>query len=521
MVIAVSSVALSTVRAQDKPNILFIAVDDLKPLLNSYGQSFMHTPHIDALANNGVLFTNAHCQQAVCGPSRASLLTGMRPDYTGVWDLKTRMRDINPDILSLPQYFKENGYTSVAIGKLYDPRCIDKDYDTPSWSIPYSISSSYNYPREYGPMAISRYAGKESKEIVEKLKQEAIESGVKDINQYIKERYKPSTECVDLPDDAYLDGQVCNNALEYMEELSEQDDPFFLAIGFHRPHLPFAVPKKYWDLYDRNKVQLAEYQEAVKDGVDIAYHNHGELSSFTDIPTVESVSDIFSNLLPEDKQRELIHGYYASVSFIDTQVGRITKRLKELGLDENTIIVLWGDHGWHLGDHALWHKHTNFEQATRVPFIISYPAIEKGEYNHPVEFVDIFPTLCDASGLEIPTHLQGESLVPALEDLNFMVKEYAVSQFDRGHNHGYSLRNDRYRFTIWMKDDYRSFMPFDKEGILDCELYDYQEDPRETQNLYRSEQHHEIVKQMLGYFKEYVGRQNIEITDSGSKLNNK
>jgi len=504
--------------AQDRPNVLFIAVDDLKPLLNSYGQDFMHTPHIDKLAGKGVLFSNAHCQQAVCGPSRASLLTGMRPDYTGVWDLKTRMRDINPEILAMPQYFKNNGYTTVAIGKIYDPRCVGRQYDEASWSVPYSVSSEYTYPEEYGEPALSYYAREESKVIVDKLTIEAREAGAGNIHKYVSERYKPSTECADFPDDAYMDGQICNNALGYLDELSEQDDPFFLAVGFKRPHLPFAAPKKYWDLYERDEVQLAAYQKPVIDGVDIAYHKHGELQSYSDIPRLESFSDIFSNLLSQDKQRELIHGYYASVSFIDAQVGKIMMRLKKLGLDENTIVILWGDHGWHLGDHALWCKHSNFEQATRVPFIISYPGIEQGAYNHPVEFVDIFPTLCDASGLKIPSHLQGQSLVPALKDLDYSVKEYAVSQFDRGPTHGYSLRDDRYRLTIWMKNNYRTFMPYDKELVLDCELYDYQEDPNETQNLFRSKQHQDIADRILGHFQEFISKQNRELADAGSKI---
>ncbi|MCF8380585.1 MAG: sulfatase [Bacteroidales bacterium] len=510
-----------SLNSQDKKNVLFIAVDDLKPLINSYGSDFMHTPNIDMLAEKGVLFTNAHCQQAVCGPSRASLLTGMRPDYTGVWDLKTRMRDINPDILALPQYFRQNGYASVAVGKIYDPRSVAEEYDFQSWSIPYSESSTYVYPEEYGEPALSFYAKAESKEIVKKLTQEARSTGADNVHTYVSERYKPSTECADVPDEAYMDGQICNNALGYMKELAGKDEPFFLAVGFKRPHLPFAAPKKYWDLYDRDKVQLAEYQKPVKDGVSIAYHNHGELQSYSDIPVLESFSDIFSNLLTEEKQRELIHGYYASISFIDAQIGKLLSQLKELGLEENTIIVLWGDHGWHLGDHALWCKHTNFEQATRVPFIISSPGSKQGEYHYPVEFVDIFPTLCDANGLEIPAQLQGASLVPALKNLNHKVKEYAVSQFDRGPNHGYSLRNDRYRLTIWMQNNYRTFMPFDEKLVLDCELYDYVADPNETINLYRSVQHKDITEQMFSYFKEFVLRQNAELENSGSIANNK
>ncbi len=502
---------------KEKPqNILFISIDDLKPLLGSYGYSQMATPNIDKLAGQGVLFENVHCQQAVCGPSRASLMTGMRPDFTGVWDLRTRMRNVNSNILAMPEYFKQQGYTTVAMGKIYDPRCVDKKYDEPSWSIPYAKSSKYTYPKEWGEPALSYYVSPEAKKRVAKLEQEAIEKGIKNSHSYISKVFKPSVECYDAPDEAYMDGQIRNNALTYMENLAKDDKPFFLAVGFKRPHLPFAAPKIYWDLYKREDIKLAEYQKAVKDGVDIAYHNHGELLSYTDIPPLESFSDIFSNLIPDDKQRELIHGYYASVSFIDAQVGIIMAKLKELGLEKNTTVILWGDHGWHLGDHALWCKHTNFEQATHVPMIITTPNGEKGRYAHPVEFIDIFPTLCDASGVPTPEHLQGVSLLPAMKNRDVVVKEYAVSQFDRGKTHGYSLRTDRYRFTIWMKDGYRTFMPFDKNLIHDCELYDYDVDPLETQNLYRSKEHKAVVAKMMKYFEDFVKRQNIELENTNA-----
>ena len=501
---------------ETKRNVLFIAIDDLKPLLGCYGYDYMITPNIDKVAYEGVIFENAHCQQAVCGPARASILTGMRPDYTGVWDLRTRMRHVNPDILAMPQYFKNNGYSTVAIGKVYDPRCVDKKYDGVSWTIPYSESSKYKYPKEYGPPALSYYANKFAKDTVHKIEAEARAKGVSNIHAYVSERYKPSVECADVSDDAYMDGQICNNALKYMEELSETGKPFFLAVGFKRPHLPFAAPKKYWDLYKRDEVKLADYQKPVVDGVDMAYHNHGELSSYSDIPPVNSFSDIFTKLLPDEKQRELIHGYYASISFIDALVGKLLKRLEELNIEENTTIIIWGDHGWHLGDHALWCKHTNFEQATRVPLIIKGKDVDKGVHKHPVEFVDVFPTLCEMSGLKIPQILQGKSLVPVLSDVNYKVKDYAVSQFARGKNEGYSLRTDRYRFTLWIMDNYHTYSPFDENMVIDCELYDYETDPDETINLYRSEEHAHIVEQMMGYFREFVSQQNIELKDAGS-----
>ncbi|MBI9063330.1 MAG: sulfatase [Marinilabiliaceae bacterium] len=505
--------------AQEKPNVLFIAIDDLKPMMGAYGHDFMQTPHMDDLANGGVLFTNAHCQQAVCGPSRASLLTGMRPDYTGVRDLKTRMRDVNPDILSLPQHFKANGYTTVAVGKIYDPRCVGKQYDGPSWSIPYSESSKYEYPKEYGEPALSYYALEESKAIVHKLEAEARAKGEKNIHGYVSKRHKPSVECADVRDEAYIDGQICNNALRYMKDLSREKEPFFLAVGFKRPHLPFAAPKKYWDLYQREDVKLADYQKAVKNGVNIAYHNSGELQSYTDIPALASFTDINTLLLPADKQRELIHGYCASTSFVDAQVGKLMDQLKEQGLDKNTIVVLWGDHGWHLGDHNLWCKHSNFEQATRVPFIISAPGFEAGEYKLPAEFIDIFPTLCDLSAIEIPAHLQGTSLVPALKDNDAWVKPCAVSQFGRGKKVGYSIRNDRFRLTLWMKDGYKTYEPFSENVIVAGELYDYQVDADETTNFYEAKKYAKIRSQLMTIFKDFVAGQNEELKYSGGNPN--
>lgn len=485
---------------KQRPNILFIAVDDLKPMLGCYGSDYIVTPNIDKLAGNGAVFTNAHCQQAVCGPSRASIMTGMRPDYTGVWDLKTRMRDINPDILALPQYFRQNGYTTVATGKIYDYRCVDKQADKPSWSIPYSESTKYTYPEVYGEPAQSFYASSEAKEIVAKLEAEAREKG-QNVWNYTAARHKPSVECADFPDEAYKDGQICNIAIDYLQELSKKKEPFFLAVGFARPHLPFSAPKKYWDLYNREEIALAEYPKAVKDGVDFAYHNSGELKSYTDIPELTDFSDIFNKNLPDDKQKELIHGYQACVSFIDAQVGRIMHELQELGLDKNTVVVLWGDHGWHLGDHGMWCKHSNFEQATRVPLIFKVPEGNKVEYAHPVEFVDVFPTLCDLSGLEVPKHLHGKSLAPAMSNPEIKIKDFAVSQFPRGKRMGYSIRTDRYRLTVWMDNNWRTNMPFNEDLIAGLELYDYKKDPLETQNLSGRSNYTEIENKLMNYLK--------------------
>ncbi|NQU87586.1 MAG: sulfatase [Mariniphaga sp.] len=499
--------------AQKQQNVLFIAIDDLKPMLGCYGDETIKTPAIDKLAKSGVIFTNAHCQQAICGPSRASLMTGMRPDYTRVWDLRTRMRDVNPDILSIPQHFKNNGYTTVAIGKIYDYRCVDKQSDAPSWSIPYKESATYIYPEKYGPPGLSYYASEENQKEVRKYTEEAISKGETNVHAYVAARFKPSVECADVEDDAYQDGQITNNAIKYMKQMAKDEKPFFLAVGFKRPHLPFTAPKKYWDLYQREDIELAKYQEPVKNGTELAYHRSGELKSYTDIPALASFTDIFSDNLPEWKQKELIHGYKACVSHVDAQIGKLLQELKKNGLDKNTVIVLWGDHGWHLGDHSMWCKHSNFEQATRVPLIFSVPGGASGLNVHPVEFIDIFPTLCEATGIEIPEILQGESLMPTMKKAEVRVKDYAVSQYNRGSIEGYSIRTDQYRITLWLKDDYRSFSSFDEDKIEAGELYDYKVDPLETENFFHSPKYKSVKAKLLKHFADFAKKQNNQLKD--------
>jgi arylsulfatase A-like enzyme len=440
----------------------------------------------------------------------------MRPDYTGVWDLKTKMRDVNPNILAMPEYFKNNGYQTIAVGKIYDPRCVDKQYDKPSWSIPYKESSRYTYPKEYGKPGLSYYASKENQEIVKKYTEEAKAKGVKNIHKYVSQRHKPSVENADVSDEAYMDTQIANNAIKYISELAKKDEPFFLAVGFKRPHLPFAAPKKYWDLYDRNKIKLAKNRGPIKNDVKYAYHSSEELQSYTDIPPLASFSDIFTDNLPEEKQKELIHGYMAAVSYIDVQVGRVLDALKEQGLDKNTIIVFWGDHGWHLGDHSMWCKHSNFEQATRVPLMISIPNKKVGINASPVEAIDVYPSICEAAGIKTPKILQGESLLPIFNGEKEAIKNFAVSQFSRGKREGYSMRTDRYRLTLWMNDNYKTFMPFD-ERLLDAgELYDYKEDSLETENFYNDEKYKSVKNRLISMFRDFVNTQNIELKDSGS-----
>jgi len=504
----IGMLAISLLNAQNvfsqtktRPNILFIAIDDLKPLMGCYGNTIVKTPNIDRLAKRGTVFLQNYCQQAVCGPTRASLMTGMRPDYTKVWDLKTRMRDVNPDIISLPQYLQLQGYSTQGIGKVYDPRCVDNEIDKPSWSVPYYKTNKKYYPKELGEPALTRYQNPATKSLAAQYAKEAAAQGLKgsEANDYVTTKVRPTTESEDVPDHAYNDGANTLQAKDILIQLSKQSGPFFLAVGLAKPHLPFVAPKKYWDLYQRDQLPVAEFQNKPADAVNIAFHNAGEIRAYTDIPAVLStVSDKgFGITLPEDKQRELIHGYYASISYTDANVGVLLNTLDSLGITDNTIIVLWGDHGWHLGDHNLWCKHSNFEQATRAPLIIAAPGLAKKPTKSPSEFIDIFPTLCDLSGIPVPAHLQGKSLVPLMKNPDASVKTFSVSQYPRSSETaenerlgyagtnvmGYSIRTDRYRYTIWMKNGYRSTDPFSAALLVGSELYDYEKDPLEKVNF--------------------------------------
>ncbi len=498
--------------AQNKPNILFIAVDDLKPILGCYGDQLVKTPNIDKLAKRGTIFMQNYCQQAVSGPTRASLMTGMRPDYTKIWDLKTKMRDVNPKILSLPQYFISLGYSTQGIGKIYDPRCVDDALDKPSWSVPYYKRSDQYISKSTGKPE-GQYQLPATKALFVKYTKEGEAKGLKgkELTDYVGNLIKPSVECADVPDNAYNDGSNALYAKDILARLSKEGKPFFFAVGFSKPHLPFVAPKKYWDLYKRDQMPLAPFQQKAKNGPEIGYHTAAELLAYSDIPPIASFSDQKVGMdLPVDKQKELIHGYYAATSYMDAQVGIVLDALDSLGLAKNTIIVLWGDHGWHLGDHNLWCKHTNFEQATHAPLLISAPGIQPSKTKSPSEFIDIFPTLCDLTGVKIPDHLDGKSLVPIMKDPKVSVKEFSVSQYPRPANKienarlgwsdgefmGYSIRTQKYRYTIWLKDTFRSYKPYKKDLVVATELYDYEKDPNETVNVVDEKTYASITKDM-------------------------
>ena len=466
-----------------KPNILFISVDDLKPTIGSFGDDFAVTPNIDKLSETSTVFLNNHTQLAICAASRVSFLTGLRPDKTKVWDLKTKMRDVNPDVLTLPEHFKNNGYQTIGVGKIYDPRAVDGGRDRRSWSVPFVTQNQLTFPDGYSFPSGGFYQGKENRAVRAKLRQEAIDKGVNNLNKYESERFKPPYENADVPDGAYMDGAIANRAVELLDQM-DNTKPFFLAVGFLRPHLPFNAPTKYWNLYKEEEIQLAEFQTKSKNPVDIAYKGGWEINTYK-APGIEYIeNDEGLLILPDDIQRKLIHGYYAATSYIDAQIGLVLKKLKEKGLDKNTIIVLWGDHGFHLGDHSQWTKHTNFEQSTRSPLLIKDPRINKTiNVDSPTEFIDVFPTLCELAELEIPEESDGISLKPQILGEQTTSKIFAVSQYPRhGNIMGYSFRTKRHRYTVWVNNK-KSFEPIYIEDIYAEELYDYTNDPLETENI--------------------------------------
>lgn len=491
------SFQFSNAQVSTKKNILFIAIDDLKPLLSVYGHSEMVTPNFDRLAKMGVIFENAEVQQAVCGPSRASVMTGTYPDRTKVWDLHTDFREAAPELISMPEYLITQGYETTAIGKIYHKGSTAEGHDGKSWSIPHVQPT--NFDPKYGTPAFGYYQSAETKSQMISLMKEAAEKGMKKEaaqRNYAFKRLKPSTECADVSDEAYQDGIYTVEAIKRLNMLAKGNKPFFLGVGFQKPHLPFVAPKKYWDLYKREDIKLAPNQDLVDGAPDFSYHSFGELRSFTDIDDDLKVGD----RIAEDKQKELIHGYMACISYVDAQLGKLLDELDRLKLTNNTVIVLWGDHGYHLGDHTLWNKHSNFEQAIRIPFMFAGPGIAKDKkVSTPVELIDLFPTLFDLANVKQSAQTDGKSLITLLDtnSKNDIKPEIALSQYPRQKDKmGYSVRNERYRYTVWFGNGYNTEKPYNESNIVDVELYDFVSDPLEHKNHAKEKEYATIAADM-------------------------
>jgi arylsulfatase A-like enzyme len=461
-----------------KPNILFIAIDDINPIIGAYGNPLIQTPNMDRLAARGMLFENAHCQWAVCGPSRASLMTGLMPEQTGVMGF-VKMRGMSADglrdnargvtnLVALPQHFRNNGYATAASGKENDARCvgsinpdgtINEDGgtvdDPPSWSLgftkPYGVGSTKAYSPDLGKTLVL------------------------------------AAESVDLPATDFSDGKIADEGLAFLRTLAAGSEPFFLGVGFKKPHLPFLAPKASWDLYQDSDFEPHPFQTEMLNVTPYTFNNIHELrgSYYLDLDGNGDALVLTNGILPDAQQRRLLHGYYACISHVDEQVGRLLDELDALGIASNTIVVLWGDHGFHLGDHNEWGKHTNLEQASHMPLIISAPGYPQGlKTQAPVGLIDLYPTLCELAALPQPVQppvaggsvdrpLSGHSLVPILGNPAARVQTGIMNHYASG-TYGYAYRTERYRYTEWI----------DSSRVVQAqELYDYQTDPMETVNL--------------------------------------
>jgi len=434
-----------------KPNILFIAVDDLRPELNCFGAGQIKSPNLDELAAEGLLFHRAYCNVPTCGASRASLLSGVRPARNRFVTYSTR-KDIDiPEVVSLPKHFKNGGYTTISNGKVYH----HADDDTLAWhEIWRPEIKGQDYQTEAN-IALN------------------------------KERARGVPfEAAQVSDNAYADGKIADKGIADLQKLKRSGEPFFLALGFKKPHLPFNAPRKYWDMYKREEILLPESYVQPETTPKQAFHKYGELRNYAGVAKKGHLEDDFA--------RELIHGYYACVSYVDAQIGRVLDELDKLGLAENTIVVLWGDHGWNLGEHMLWCKHCTFETSLNAPLIVKVPGITEGASTHSItEYIDIYPSLCDLAGLEKPDHLDGESLLQVIEK-GSRDKNYAVSKFKDAVT---LIKGDLF-YTEWTDDRGEAYARM---------LFDHESDPLELNNLAEKEEYKNLVDQLAGELRQKWG----------------
>ena len=437
------------------PNVLFIVADDLNCAIGPYDDPLAKTPNLDRISARGLTFQRAYCQQAVCNPSRSSFLTGLRPDTVKVDDLRKYFRDTAPggkSLVTLPQHFKNHGYFCQNIGKMFHN--MGETQDRQSWSIDEVLFKGTHAD-------------------------DTVFANKPDLGQ--ERPYKaPVTEAHEVPDTAYRDGQIANLAAAMLRDHSESGQPFFLAVGFWRPHLPFVAPKRYWDLYEPAAIPMPEPATAPSGVPEIAMHPSREIKGYGLVPKDRAFT--------RDEVRHYRHGYYASISFMDAQIGEILDALDESQLSNNTIIVFTSDHGFHIGEHALWGKTSNFELDARVPLLIASPHHQASHAKRTAalaELVDLYPTLAELAGIErdLSSELEGTSLLPILKDPTTSVNDFALTQHQQPFYGarsnwkawGYSIRTDGWRYTEWRSIEDRN--------VIARELYDHDEDPCESKNL--------------------------------------
>lgn len=439
--------ALAQEPSGGRPNVLFIAVDDMNCDLGCYGHELVKSPNIDRLAARGVRFDRAYCQYPLCSPSRSSLMTGKRPDAIGIYDLKTHFRDAHPDVVTLPQLFQKNGYFVARVGKIYhygNPGDIGTPGldDPPSWQL-----------------AINPAGRDKAEEHL--VTNDTPKRGLGSSLAYLE---------AEGTDEEQTDGLVATAAISLMER--HKDEPFFVAAGFYRPHTPYIAPKKYFDLYPLEKITVPSVSRS-----DVANVPPPALESTKPWPWFGAT---------EDEAQKSKQAYYAAISFVDAQVGRLLDAVDRLGLAEKTVIVFWSDHGYFLGEKGLWMKQSNFERVARVPLLIAAPGQMVGGVSpRPVEFIDMYPTLADLCRLDAPAGLDGATLRPLLKDPNAAWDRPAYTQTHRGKLRGYSVRTERWRYTEWGEN-----------GSAGVELYDHDADPNENTNLARNPRHAETIAQL-------------------------
>lgn len=455
--------------AAERPlNVLFIAADDLRCDLGCYGHPLVKSPNLDRLAERGVMFRRAYCQQALCNPSRASLMTGRRPDQLGIWNLTTHFREVLPDVVTLPQHFQNHGYFTQNIGKIYHNWRTEIQGDPASWSVPAVMhfgTHGDDKPQASGPLPPNQAS---------------------DIK----------CECRDVPDAAYYDGRIAELATEAIRERAEAGKPFFLAVGFWKPHSPFNAPKRYWDMYARDEIDMPANPDWPRDAPRIAWHNSREI-----------LGTPARSLTPE-AVREIRHGYLAAISYLDAQIGKVLAELDRQELTERTVIVFWSDHGYHLGEQTLWAKTSNFELDAHVPLMIAAPGMKANGSSTDAlaELLDLYPTLIDICGLPVVNGLAGVSLQPVLRDAKQTVRSAAITQHPRPAYYkngemeamGYSLRNERFRYTEWRDPK--------TQQVLACELYDHDQDDQETINLAETDEYAETRRQLAEQLKRELDR---------------
>ena len=462
-----------------------IPIDDLRPQLGCFGFDQIITPNIDKLAATGTLFRRAYTMVATCSPSRTCLMTGSRPDTTKVYDLRTHFRKTIPDVVTLTQHFTRHGYESVGMGKVFHGSL----NDMPSWDRWIDVKS--------GPA----WLDPKTQQWRDRLRMEADEKG---LNRRQRGRYTRGTvtENQDVPDNAYFDGAMTDRAVGELEAFGKSGKPFFMAVGFKKPHLPFIAPQRYWDLYKREDIATAPNPFHPKNLPKGAVDSFpGEMGSYCDARELAAKQKAAGKQnWPDEFSKQLTHAYFACISYIDAQIGRLLETLEETGLADNTVVMLWGDHGWHLGENGTWGKHTNLEWGTHSPLLLRVPGQPNAGVatDRLVEFVDVYPSLAEACGLPVPEHCEGTSLMPLVRDPSAAWKNAAFSQFRRTINGvrcmGYTMRTDKFRYTEWRDRK-------DLARIEARELYDHRQNHDENENVIDSARYAGKAQEMAAKMK--------------------